>query len=198
MTLVDQFVAIDALRAANVDASKAEFRDSLLSQWDRTGRLSDKQWRWVGILAGTDSTPAGIASGLAPILTMLQTAAQKVQRPRLIFRGVIDGRGDVVIKLNTRGRYEGEAHTTDGQPYGFNKYFGRITAQGAFHPGRDLTPAVRTFLEALAASPAEVAGTYGRQSGECCFCARELTDERSTQVGYGPVCAGNYGLPWGK
>jgi hypothetical protein len=24
-----------------------------------------------------------------------------------------------------------------------------------------------------------------------------LTDERSTEVGYGPVCAKHYGLPWG-
>jgi hypothetical protein len=198
MNVTEQTTAIAALRDAAVPKDKAEFAASLLNQFDRAGRLSDKQWRWVGILSGNAPTLAGITSGLAPILAMLQVASEKIQRPRLIFRAVVDGRIDIVIKLNTRGRYEGEAHTTDGQPYGFNKYFGRVTKDGAFHPGRDLTPQVRAFLESLAADPAAVAGAYGQQSGECCFCARELTDERSTQVGYGPVCAGNYGLPWGK
>jgi len=27
---------------------------------------------------------------------------------------------------------------------------------------------------------------------------RGLDDERSVSVGYGPVCAGHYGLPWGE
>lgn len=189
--------AINALRAAEVPADKTEFRASLLNQFDRTGKLSDKQWRWVGILSGA-ATLDGIPTGFGTILAMLVRASEHIQRPRLIFRAVVEGRTDIVIKLNTRGRYEGEAHTTDGQPYGFNKYFGRVTKDGAFHPGRDLTPPVRAFLESLAADPAGIAGAYGQQSGECCFCARELTDERSTQVGYGPVCAGNYGLPWGK
>ncbi len=26
----------------------------------------------------------------------------------------------------------------------------------------------------------------------------ELTDQQSTEVGYGPVCAKHYGLKWGK
>ena len=32
----------------------------------------------------------------------------------------------------------------------------------------------------------------------CCFCNRALEDERSTAVGYGPICAGHFGLAWGN
>ncbi len=30
------------------------------------------------------------------------------------------------------------------------------------------------------------------------LCGLDLTDERSTSAGYGPICAGKYGLPWGE
>ena len=41
----------------------------------------------------------------------------------------------------------------------------------------------------------------GEQTGSCIFCAQALTDPRSNPfkggVGYGPICAGKNGLPWG-
>jgi len=36
----------------------------------------------------------------------------------------------------------------------------------------------------------------GHASGACCFCSRQLDDPRSVAHGYGPICAGHYGLPW--
>ncbi len=46
-------------------------------------------------------------------------------------------------------------------------------------------------------SPSTVAARYGRLTGRCCFCSKELTDERSVSAGYGPVCAIKFGLEWG-
>lgn len=49
-------------------------------------------------------------------------------------------------------------------------------------------------------APAELVGRIGRVVGRCVFCSRLLTDDkagRSVQVGYGPTCAANRGLPWG-
>ena len=40
-------------------------------------------------------------------------------------------------------------------------------------------------------------GTWGRSVHKCCFCNTTLTDPRSEMAGYGPTCAGRYGLPWG-
>ena len=53
--------------------------------------------------------------------------------------------------------------------------------------------ALRGILEA----PLQRAVAAGHETGNCCFCGRELTDERSVSAGYGPICAGHYGLPWG-
>lgn len=38
----------------------------------------------------------------------------------------------------------------------------------------------------------------GKQTGICQFCRRPLMNEESKLRGYGPICAGRYGLPWGE
>lgn len=56
-----------------------------------------------------------------------------------------------------------------------------------------------TVRRGRAATAAEAA-QLGWTTHHCCFCGIELTDEganRSVEVGYGPVCAENNGLPWG-
>jgi hypothetical protein len=58
-------------------------------------------------------------------------------------------------------------------------------------------PAVTAALASLAADPAAACSAYGHLTGACCFCRLPLTDARSVAVGYGPICAGNFGLPWG-
>jgi len=49
----------------------------------------------------------------------------------------------------------------------------------------------------LASNPAKTAAEYGKLTGHCCFCEAPLKDARSTAVGYGPICADHFGLPWG-
>ena len=47
---------------------------------------------------------------------------------------------------------------------------------------------------------AEEAARWGHEHHRCVFCSTPLTDDgdnRSVQVGYGPICAAKYGLPWG-
>ena len=44
---------------------------------------------------------------------------------------------------------------------------------------------------------AEDAALFGKTHGYCIACAHDLTDDRSLDVGYGPICAKRYGWPWG-
>lgn len=37
----------------------------------------------------------------------------------------------------------------------------------------------------------------GKEVGFCMYCGLTLTDPESRHKGYGPVCAGKFGLPWG-
>jgi hypothetical protein len=103
----------------------------------------------------------------------------------------------VLNRAGDKSKYTGQIMVTDGQPFGMNKYFGRIDQSGVFHATDSATVAVSELLRRLGENPAEVASEYGRLTGNCCFCSRKLDDARSTAVGYGPVCAEKFGLEWG-
>lgn len=45
---------------------------------------------------------------------------------------------------------------------------------------------------------AEDAKQFGELYHHCVFCGLKLTDRRSEDAGYGPICAEKYGLPWGE
>lgn len=107
----------------------------------------------------------------------------------------------VVLKLNgIKSKYQGSIAVSNGGEYGSadNKYFGRLDANGTWVPARDSSPAIVELLEKLSLNPAEVAASYGKLTGNCCFCQIALRDARSTAVGYGPICADHFGLPWGS
>ena len=44
-------------------------------------------------------------------------------------------------------------------------------------------------------NPIEATIKAGHKSGNCCFCGTELSNGRSIERGYGPICAENWGLP---
>lgn len=79
-------------------------------------------------------------------------------------------------------------------------YLGKIMPNGAVMlvgAGREIAGLVE-FIEWFAANPAEAAKGHGKLTGNCCFCSLTLTDSRSVDAGYGPICADNWGLPWGS
>lgn len=52
------------------------------------------------------------------------------------------------------------------------------------------------LLDEIIANPTEELAIQGRKSGSCCFCHRQLDNKISVAMGYGPICAEKYGLPW--
>lgn len=78
------------------------------------------------------------------------------------------------------------------------KWYGRVHRNGEFEMAQDTPLIIATRLKEFAADPVRVASEHGRLTGRCCFCNKALEDERSTAVGYGRICAGHYGLPWGN
>lgn len=57
--------------------------------------------------------------------------------------------------------------------------------------------AARQLITEVAADPVKVMAQHGIATGTCCYCARLLSTKESRTVGYGPVCAAKFGLPWG-
>lgn len=68
-------------------------------------------------------------------------------------------------------------------------------------PGRvkwDMAKGMIHKLDHSTLTTAEQAAAFGKLVGRCCFCSHAIDTPESTAVGYGPVCASNYGLPWGE
>ncbi len=107
------------------------------------------------------------------------------------------GQAVALARAGDKSKYKGQVMVTDGERFGQNKYFGRVDQTGTYHPTQISTEEVRTLLGQLGAEPAKTAAGYGKLTGNCCFCLRRLDDTRSVAVGYGPVCAEKFGLPWG-
>jgi hypothetical protein len=191
-----------------------EFGSSLVSQFDRRGDLSDKQWPWVQRLIDKTKPAESFSGGQAgEFLALADFINRAAKHPTTNPKGLVHPkirfdlsgidecwRGDLLLKrAGDNARYPGSINVTNGMPFGdpAGEFYGRIHKDGRFEEGRDCNATVRGVLIALNADPASLAAGYGKKTGNCCFCNTPLSDDRSTSVGYGPICAERYCLPWG-
>lgn len=192
---------LDALRAVlpSLPEKDRGFASSLIAQAERGRVLSDKQLYWVRKLATPRAArPSHEIGDFSGIKSLFDTAQKHLKRPAVVLRLMAQGVDVRVKPCGPRSRYPGSCHVTKaGTEFGEDgAYFGRITPEGAYiekEPNQGLVE----LLKAFAADPAKIAADHGKLTGLCCFCNRALSDERSTAVGYGPICAGHYNLPWG-
>lgn len=104
------------------------------------------------------------------------------------------------IYLSKRGTLCFKSGATNGtDPIGDEEYVGCLYS-GRFLPNKERTvlPVEGAFLQLLSADPPGFLAKCSRDMDRCCYCALPLEDVRSKDVGYGPVCAVRWGLPWGK
>ena len=154
--------------------------------------LSPKQVAWVFVLAEWTANPrkpreTEAFPGILDLLTRARDAGKRYPKIKLS----VDGQ-PVVLALSGAGK----VNVTDGRGFHQGVWYGAIQPSGAFREGSEVDT-VLPVLKQLEDDPAGVASQHGVATGNCCFCAKELTTKESRSVGYGPICAGNHGLPWG-
>jgi hypothetical protein len=179
-----------------------DFASSLVAAHSRYGGLTAKQAPWVAKLVararGEDKPQAVKVGDLAPILALFSKAGSRLKRPAIVLSTPETGALKVTV-AGPRSRFPGSLSVAGLGSFDNRAWFGRIAIDGTFIPARDAEgkeAALAGILSRFAAEPAQVASEHGKLTGACCFCNRALEDARSTAVGYGPICAGNYGLPW--
>lgn len=194
----------------NVSAHQKGFAESLIYQYETKKKLSDKQWFWVGKLldgastAGVpDFTESKVSVGsMQGLIDLFKTANKKLKFPAIMLQ-TPTGQPVKLALAGPNSKTPGYVQVSDGGPWGQNTWFGRVSPTGEWEKSNtsksneDVARVVENLLRAMSADPAGTASAHGKLTGRCCFCNKGLEDEKSTSVGYGPVCAKNYGLPWG-
>lgn len=200
----DLLAQTESLRASLplLNARDRDFAESLLQAY-RTRGLSDKQAFWVGALvkraAGSPPAEKRIATDLAPILALFATARGSLARPSVALQTQATG----AIRISLAGdasREPGTLVVTTGGSFAQRAFLGRVRRDGSWAPSATMgrlgvdQDALLALLARLAADPKAVAQEHGRLTGQCSFCQRALTDERSVAMGIGPICAEKWGI----
>lgn len=110
------------------------------------------------------------------------------------------------IRLSICGpasRYVGEITVSSKGGWGDSTWYGHVNSMGEWvvpQTAKNLAeiPFIENLLLSVSQDPEGHAARHGKLHGYCCFCSLPLSDERSTEVGYGPTCAEHFHLPWGK
>lgn len=178
-----------------------EFAMSMTEKVMRFG-ASEKQRFWLEKLAREVETPEPAervktpVGDLSGVMALFDKARKHLKAPAIVI-----GMGDEEIRLSVAGataRAPGTINVATNGGYGNSTWYGRILLDGQF----EASPRVPTpdhlveGLKRFAAEPAKMAAEHGSLTGRCCFCARELTDERSIAVGYGKTCSERWGVPY--
>jgi hypothetical protein len=182
----------------------------ILTKATRWGDVTDNQARYVTNLLDAAARPLKAAArpsfDLSRVNRMFDTASASLKRPFAIFATykphpdpILAAQGRQVVDVEFRVSQAPATGKNPGSLYvkAAGTYVGKLSPEGVFSVAREAPAGVLEALAAFAADPGAAAIAYGQATGNCCFCARELTDARSVVAGYGPICASRWGLPWG-
>jgi hypothetical protein len=204
-----QFVTTTMLRgvADKLSAKDREFALSMCATIENHNRLSEKQQYWIGVLYERATSDAAdkpvnsevdLGASLAGVIALFDKAASASKGNPFI---VLDVADVGAIKLSLAGpnaRFPGTVNVADKAAFGEGVFYGRITREGKFETRGTVNQALVNHLLRLSSDPVAVAAEYGKRTGACCFCARTLTHPASIAVGYGPICAERFNLPYGE
>ena len=155
-------------------------------------KLSDKQLAWVHKLAVDFAAQSAAVDSNEPsqfeaLFAAFEAAKSKgAKRLTLRFAGINikPNRDNTALWVTSQDEME------EGD-YGLkSKYLGRVTRTAL---DSRLSDTVKETILGAAADPLTAAIRYGKVSGSCSCCGRELTDPRSIEAGIGPVCATKFG-----
>jgi Family of unknown function (DUF6011) len=193
------------------------FAESLLQYFDKNKSWSAKQLYWVDTLIqrGKDLEPKSEQKLLDFPPPPIPEAVQNLIRITQLFQKARDqglkypkirleaDDGTKVVLRYSKPNYppdsDAQINITNNLPYNQGReFYGRIKMNGHFLQGRQATPAILKLINDLSKDPVGLAKLYGLKTSTCCFCSRPLETSESVTMGYGPICAVKFGLPWGE
>jgi len=200
-----------------LNSSDKSFAESMLKGFSKHGSFTEKQLPYVEkllgvIVSGYPKSSISPLIGLEKIYEFVM--GSKLKYPKFMTTFLYDHGLDsplpkpkIPVMFSRAGissKYSGNVLVTDGGVYPKNKFYGSIDKSGVFTPAFATAMLAETALSCFHSHlelvnsdiPGAIAN-YGNLTGSCCFCHKALDNDDSVAVGYGPVCAKNYGLPYG-
>jgi len=162
---------------------RSTFAQDLAAKFNR---LSEKQYAWAHKLAVDNTQPQKVdntqPSQFEALFNAFEAAKRKgAKRLTLRFEGI-----NVKPNRDLSALWVTSQTETEMGQYGQQaKYLGKVTRQQIDSRLSDDVKEVK--------DPLTAAIRYGKVSGECSCCGRELTDSQSIAQGIGPVCARKFG-----
>jgi Family of unknown function (DUF6011) len=125
----------------------------------------------------------------ATLFGMMKNAALKLKQPKIVFN-IFN------IRLQFNWNNWNETISVECREMAF--YATICTDKIVLKFGSLVTEDIVSMLKNIANDPILFVQKYGLGTGKCCFCNRQLCDDRSIAVGYGMTCAQHYCMPWGS
>lgn len=168
---------------------KSDFAQSLLSQYEQRGHLSERQYDAAERMlmkvqvAGERRAAPKVAVDVSRIEQLLLTAKlSKLKHPKFRAEGL------TFSLAGASSKNAGAVYVKKGEDY-----VGKVM-DGKFHPVSATPAGTAEAVVRVAQDPRGTAVAYGRMTGNCACCGRELTDPKSVELGIGPICISNWGL----
>jgi hypothetical protein len=188
-TITFESTLSDAKVLETLRGMRSNFAQDLARKW---GKLSASQYAWAHKLAVDTNTPAAVVDNTKPsqfeaLFNAFEAAKSKgAKRLTLRFDGI-----NVKPNRDLTALWVTSQSETEMGDYGMKpKYLGKVTPAGC---DSRLSDDVKAIIMGAAQDPLNAAIRYGKLSGECSCCGRELTDPRSIERGIGPICATKFG-----
>lgn len=177
----------------NLTPRDKEFANSLISQFQAKGRLSDSQLSWVSKLIEKavkpkETAPTTEVQNFNRIIEVFDTArANEYKAPKLRL-----GDKDFKIVLSEASNSSINAGMiyvkVDGE------YRGKISRDGQWRVSGSADPKLLSALTEFAIEPLTMLKKYGFATSTCSLCGRRLSDPESIKAGVGPICAQGWGF----
>jgi len=168
------------------------YPDDMLRAIEEWGDLTEAQLAGVQRLMAADAERVAAKAARienAPTVTtdLLMAAfnaavSSGIERPKLRFDGF------VASLAPATGRNAGAVYLRSG-----DQFIGKI-AGGKFVASFEATQEQQAAVVAAMADPLAAAVAFGRRTGQCSCCGRELTNAESVELGIGPICRERFGL----
>jgi hypothetical protein len=176
-----------------------QFARSLLASVAKYRFPTEKQEHWIKTLydraVNPPAPPTGESVGdLTKLVNLFVGVRGKLKFPAIRFQ-TPEGTAFKITPAGPNSTNAGHLYVKRSD----STYLGKISPDGQFFEARGVAAeGVAEAIKAFASNPTTAASSYGHLTGSCCFCGLTLTDGRSVEVGYGPICAEKYNLPWGE